>query len=54
MDWKVEIHLGIVFAYRLFGNGWFRDIRAFPNAIDKNGNPVLNHPLVTSFIKERT
>lgn len=35
-------HNGIIFVYEM-GNGWYRYIRAFPNARDKNDPEILKY-----------
>jgi hypothetical protein len=32
--------------------GWFRNVRAFPEAIDKRGDPQTDHPSVLKYLKE--
>lgn len=50
---KVEVHLGVVWAYRLDANGaWFYKIKAFPEAVDKRGEPDVDHPAVLKYLKD--
>lgn len=50
---KTIIHVGSVWVYRI-SNGWYQNIRCFPEARDKNGNPDMKHPSVLKYLKEHT
>jgi len=45
-----KVHLGIVW-YVDMRDGWFTHIKAFPTAVDKKGEPMLEHPDVLKYIK---
>jgi hypothetical protein len=47
----VIIHLGVVWIVKI-SCGWYSDLKAFPQAIDKKGEPFVEHPLVLKYIKE--
>ena len=52
---NVVVHLGVVWVYRMTRNNeWFRNIRAFPEALDKRGEPDPNHASVLKYVKENT
>lgn len=49
----VRIHLGVVWVV-IMGSGWFRHIKAFPQAVDKAGEPKLDHADVIKYLKDST
>ncbi len=50
---RVFIHYGVVWAIRLTASGsWYRNIRAFPDAIDKKGEPKLDHGSVLKYVRD--
>lgn len=53
-DMNLVVHVGSIWCYRLFQNGCFRNIKCFPLAKDKNGNPDFKHPTVLKYVKEHS
>lgn len=47
----VIVHLGVVWVLKM-NNGWFSHIKAFPEAIDKKGEPQIEHPVILKYVKE--
>ncbi len=51
---NVVSHVGSIWCYRLFKNGCFRNIKCFPLAKDKHGNPDPKHAIVLKYVKEHS
>jgi len=52
---RVIIYLGVVWVIRLTASGsWYRNIVAFPNAIDKKGEPKLDHESVLKYVRDNS
>lgn len=57
---KVEVHLGIVWAYKIAG-GWFIHLKAFPEAVKKIKKkpkdeyvPDVDHATVLKYVKDHS
>jgi hypothetical protein len=50
---NVVVHLGVVWAYHVTG-GWFRRLKAFPDAVDRKGEPDTGHPSVLKYVKDNS
>lgn len=48
---QIEVHCGVVWVYKI-GKDWYEYIRAFPEAVDKKGNPKLDHQDVVAYTKK--
>lgn len=53
MTSEVVVHCGVVWAYQVTHCGWFRYIKAFPEAVTKKGEPDLQHESVKRYLKEK-